>query len=593
MTDYLKLMDQIDAGTSDGAPSTAPVNPNAASYYLDQMNQIDGVQPGAQAAVATSPQQNIGPLAFVNDAVNAAARGVGTSIIDKAAAALDATGYEPQQLLGLQGVPKGTNFGERYENRLAELRGLGNQFYQQYPTASAASNAAGMIGGALALPGSSSVTLPAEITRNAAIGAGYGAAGAYGDTSKEGIAAIPDVAFGAGTGAALAPVVTTGMRGISNLISPNISDDARTLLNAGITPTPGQLLGGVAKETEESAGSIPVIGKFINNARGRALSDFNKATINKSLIPIGQSLSEDTPAGNAAISEAEQKIGNVYKSILPNVTVGLDPQLQADIQAARGIAANAGRENQFDNIIKDQVLSRFKPVGQGTSDMAMSGQEWQTAKSQLGDLIRRYASSTDADQGMLGDALSNVQASLHNGLARSNPAYASEISKANASWALFKRLQDAAAYGGKNTEGVFTPAQLLSSIRKMDSSVDKGAFARGNALLQNFAQAGQSVLGNTVPNSGTANRLGLQALGVGLGTLAYSGHPEFAALGAAGVGGGAALYSKPGIAALAAALSKRPEIFSQAPEVLQNLTPAATMGATNAARAKLAQILNQ
>lgn len=50
MTDYLKLMDQIDAGTSYAAPTTTqPANPNAASYYLDQMNQIDGVQPSSQS----------------------------------------------------------------------------------------------------------------------------------------------------------------------------------------------------------------------------------------------------------------------------------------------------------------------------------------------------------------------------------------------------------------------------------------------------------------------------------------------------------------------------------------------------------------
>jgi hypothetical protein len=92
-------------------------------------------------------------------------------------------------------------------------------------------------------------------------------------------------------------------------------------------------------------------------------------------------------------------------------------------------------------------------------------------------------------------------------LERSNPMHAGELSKVNLGWAKFKRVQRAATSQNREQPGVFSPQQLQSSVKALDKSKDHGAFARGNALMQDLSESGTKVLGDKVPNSGTPERL--------------------------------------------------------------------------------------
>jgi hypothetical protein len=53
---------------------------------------------------------------------------------------------------------------------------------------------------------------------------------------------------------------------------------------------------------------------------------------------------------------------------------------------------------------------------------------------------------------------------------------------------------------------VFSPSQLAAAVRKSDKSAGKGAFAKGDALMQDLSDRAQSVMGSNVGNSGTADR---------------------------------------------------------------------------------------
>jgi hypothetical protein len=50
---------------------------------------------------------------------------------------------------------------------------------------------------------------------------------------------------------------------------------------------------------------------------------------------------------------------------------------------------------------------------------------------------------------------------------------------------------------------------LMQAVKKGDRSVRKGAFARGDALLQDWADDAAAILPNELPNSGTADRMNL------------------------------------------------------------------------------------
>ncbi|PTN50654.1 hypothetical protein DAI43_15550 [Achromobacter xylosoxidans] len=63
------------------------------------------------------------------------------------------------------------------------------------------------------------------------------------------------------------------------LLSPGAARNPQiqTLLDEGVTPTPGQLMGGVARTVEDKAMSVPIVGDAIRAARTRGVEDFNRA----------------------------------------------------------------------------------------------------------------------------------------------------------------------------------------------------------------------------------------------------------------------------------------------------------------------------
>ena len=125
----------------------------------------------------------------------------------------------------------------------------------------------------------------------------------------------------------------------------------------------------------------------------------------------------------------------------------------------------------------------------------------------------------------------------------------------------------ASALGGE--EGVFTPAQLLNAVKAMDPSRNKGAFARGDALLQDLAEPAKTVLSQSVPDSGTAGRL--------LASLIMGGAPVAAMVNP--VAGAALLPAAayaPGVQRGVAALlaSRQGSVLSGTAEGMRALTPA-------------------
>jgi hypothetical protein len=113
-------------------------------------------------------------------------------------------------------------------------------------------------------------------------------------------------------------------------------------------------------------------------------------------------------------------------------------------------------------------------------------------------------------------------------------------------------VERAGGYLGSK-EGVFSPAALNNSAKAMDSTLRKRGFARGKALMQDYATRGENVLGNTIPDSGTPIRSAvLAALAGGL-----SHNPLLAAPMIAGAAGGL-LYSKPVQSLATGLLASRP-----------------------------------
>ena len=459
---------------------------------------------------------------------------------------------------------KGLPLGKIPEGGMDQFVKQGEQDYQNKRLASGESGFDGgrivgnMLGTAplaMMMP-TAAPTLGGKVLQGAAAGGVFGATQPVteGDFATE---KAKQIGSGAVVGAIAAPIAA----GISRIVKPQTSQQVQDLMKEGVTPTPGQILGGGFKKAEEAARSLPILGDSITNAQRKGVEQFNRAAINRALNPIGKSLDKSASVGYDAVDNAHQTISQAYDNLLPKLKVKADNTFLAEVNKLRGMASSMlpERAKQFNNIIDSSVIGKFTKGG------TMHPQTMKEVDSQLGQMASKGLKSIDLDQQQLGAAIREVQSSLRSMVERANPQYAGELGKVNTAYANLLRVENAAAKVGAK-EGVFSPSHLSGASRALDSSLRKSASARGNALMQDLAEAGDKVLANKLPDSGTPYRM---AVGAG-GLLSGMINPIIPA----GLAGGSALYTQPAQKAIAALLTKRPEMAAPLAELIRKSSPA-------------------
>lgn len=400
------------------------------------------------------------------------------------------------------------------------------------------------IGGALTGPGAAGVagwigrgaSWLGRMGRAALSGAGTGAvAGAgYGKPGEK--------TRSAEIGGAVGGIVGPFGQAAGEYIAPRITAGARWLIDQGIIPTRAQAIGSAAKATEEKMSSLPVSGAMIKDQQRQAIDQFNTATFNNVLRPLG--LDVDAAPGRESYAAVQQILSDRYDELLPRLTFNADPQFRTDIAAVDALAAQLPQP-QLDRYIRIMNTQFADKMGGAA---AMTGDTFKGVESEL----RRQASGLMKDPSWdnqeLGRTLNEALRVSRDALARTNPTEAPQLTALNEAYARFTRLRDAMTRLGAQ-DGIFTPSQLLSAVKSGDKSRGKGAFAAGDALMQDLAETAKGVLSNTYPDSGTAGRLGMMhmlnptvAATVGATAIPQAipyvlGRGWYASPGARGVGG--------------------------------------------------------
>lgn len=360
----------------------------------------------------------------------------------------------------------------------------------------------------------------------------------------------------AGIGAAGGALLTPVMAGLARMVKPNTSPAVKSLMAEGITPTPGQILGGAAKRMEEGATSIPILGDFIKGSQIRAAVEMNRAAINRSLAPVGEKLPMDA-SGRDAIRYAGNTLSAKYNAVIDKIgSKPVDNAMLDDLSSLVNLVKTLPKDKseQLQRIIDSEIKDRIK-------DGRLTGEAIKAAESNLGEFSRGYGKSLDFDQRKLGTAVTEAQSILRSWLERVSPERAPELRAVNEGWANFMRVQRASTSLGAN-EGVFSAAQLNNSVRALDSSRNKARFGKSEALMQDLSDKAKSVMGSTVPDSGTPYRAGNMAMLAS--ALVEPGIP------ASAIAGGM-LYTAPMQKAIAQILTKRPEMFGPLAQGLRRL----------------------
>lgn len=306
----------------------------------------------------------------------------------------------------------------------------------------------------------------------------------------------------AGTGAAFGAVAAPITAGIARILSPKSSPQVQTLMNKGVTPTPGQVLGGAFKTSEEKLTSVPLLGDAIKAGQRRAIRQFNSAALDEALAPIGVKVPANM-IGRSAMQHADDALGSAYDDVLNRIGApAVDDQMLSELANLRALIRNQpkGIADRLDTIIENEILSR-------TQDGRLTGEAIKAAEHNLGDLARGLRRNQDFDTSKLGDAVLETQRVLRSWLERAAPeGVAQRLRDVNGAWARFLRVQRAATGLGAE-EGVFTAAQLQNAVKALDPGKRKGGFSRGTALMQDLSEPAKTVLTQQVPDSGTPGRL--------------------------------------------------------------------------------------
>lgn len=407
----------------------------------------------------------------------------------------------------------------------------------------------------LALKAPQAVGLAQRVVQGAGVGAGQAMTqpvtqGDYwSEKAKQGN-------VGAAVGGAL-PVLAGG---VARVVSPkaSVNPDVALLKSKGVNPTIGQTLGGWANTTEQKATSIFGVGDSIRSAREGARNQFNKAVLDDALESVGGKVDD---IGYAGVKRAGDIISNHYDDALKGLKgVTLDQTGKAQLANLQSMSANMPdtTRNQFNRILNNIVMKRMSPKH------GMTAETFKLVESELGSRAATYGKSMQASERELGDALLEAQNILRQQAARQNPVYAEGLQKANQAWAKLVRVEGAAK-ASTVSDGVFTPGQYLGAIKANSKAVRGRDFSRGTALGQELGAAGQRVLGNTYPDSGTAGRM----IPMLQGAAAYADPGVTAGLTA----GGMAAYTPAAQKALVAAVSKRGALAPFTAEEVRKLAP--------------------
>jgi len=336
-------------------------------------------------------------------------------------------------------------------------------------------------------------------------GAGYAAAdrGTVSERLTAASNAVRDpvtLALGAGAGM-LAPARKSLKQ------KPRINQDVVNLRADKIDVTPGQAAGGFWKALEDAGTSFPIVGPAIQEARLKNLGTLSTAVGNRALKPIGKRVPDSVAPGTETVAYVGKELGNQYDRLIPTGGVKFDDKFGPSITSLDDFTATMDESSirKFQKIVKVSFLDHFK-------DGALNGPAYQTAHSKLRKEIERFSKSSGPDDIATVNGLTFLQEQLREAAARQNPKFAAMKAKVDRGYAEFKRLQAASTSTNAAADGVFSAGQYGGAIKKADKSLDKGRYAKGEAMGQDLARSAGRVLPSSVPDSGTATRGSVVAL---------------------------------------------------------------------------------
>lgn len=358
-------------------------------------------------------------------------------------------------------------------------------------------------------------------------GTGMGGALAKGATFLPRAKAALAGAFGAGV---TSGVITPG--DWSDKGTAALTAGATNLVAEGALGAASKYLGGVFKGTPVTQEAQNLMAKGIDVPR------WKQAPMDSAFRAKVEGLRALPNTGSAIKAQERQAMEQWAQTMIDKATpagnkVSLGPDMMEDLskiynkgygQAYKGQVVPDELFHQKFNGILDDTANYFpedmaavngiaKKIGDevlGVDRQPNWGVGFDALKRGMGtadDAIRAAWMKGDATRANQYEAMKDTLAALRN---RSVPEdMQGMLADLNKSYTAFKPIQRANSMLGAQTQGVFSPSQVLNAIKAGDRTPGKAAFSRQKMPLQKEVLEAQKVLGSSIPEvgPGTAEKL--------------------------------------------------------------------------------------
>lgn len=362
-----------------------------------------------------------------------------------------------------------------------------------------------------------------KVLQAGATGAASGGAYSFGSGEGGFDNRIQDAEQGAILGGAVgvaAPVIAGTASKIKSAILPQVDETVRGLADKAINtygiPLKRSQIGDsrFAKTLASSAEKIPLTGavKFDSKVH----KAFNRAVMKT----IGEDVDTVTPQ---VIKSAYRNIGKKFDDALGGQTIQVGDEALTKLAT---IESNASSDitKAHSRIVQNQIKKFLDDVAE---DGTISGEKIGSFRSRLTHILNTTRNDASPFLKKLQDWVVDVSVD-------GSPARRDMLNQARLQ---YKNLKTIEPLAGKAVKGNLQPSLLLSRVMSKFKDFPSG----GGGELGDLARIGQTFLKDTVPNSGTPERLMAYGAMFGLPSAALMA-PAIATKAATGIGG-AALYN--------------------------------------------------
>lgn len=467
----------------DAAPASSAAPTQAAANPFDQFDPVVAPAAGAHAEQPQVPGSAVaGGFAHrLGLGVRDVVEGVAGPAYNAAGAAFRAAGVPVRTLgenLDALGLPQAQTPGEHMVSSVIQpIAGIMTGYG---------------VGGALARAASPIVQAMGQMLQSQpamqAVSAGVGGAAqeATGSPLMGMAAGMLAPAAAGGLGRAISPNIVAGL-------SPSRQAAVALADREGIPLSVAQITGGkVAKNFESSLGNLPG-----SSGVQAAANDAQNAAFNSAAMGRVGSVADNALPGTLNAERA--RIGGDIGNIANRNTFRQDPQFLNDLHDFTTELNTLGTTpaQQAVNPHIQAFVDKLGDPGIGAVG-ELPGQAFQQAQSKIGQMA---ASSSD---GYTRDYLGRLQRIMRDGMERNiSPQDQADWQQARGQYANLQTIAKAMDNGGPAAmAGDIAPGRLLTAAGNKTTK----ATAFGQGRMADLARMGQTLMAQTVPDSGTAQR---------------------------------------------------------------------------------------